>query len=126
FRPQSPAGAAGRRLAPRRDVLRRRGRGGVVMAAMTAAQRRRYELLYESCLCRPKRKAEVNRLVRRISTNRKRYEKVGKAVGVPWYVVGIIHSLEASGDFTRHLHNGDPLKARTVHVPAGRPKTGTH
>jgi lysozyme family protein len=94
------------------------------MAAMTAAQRRRYELLYESCLCRPKRKAEVNRLVRRISTNRKRYEKVGKAVGVPWYVVGIIHSLEASGDFTRHLHNGDPLKARTVHVPAGRPKTG--
>jgi len=94
------------------------------MAAMTNAQRRRYELLYESCLCRPKRKASVNALARRIRANRKRYEKVGKAVGVPWYVVGIIHSLEASGNFTRHLHNGDPLTARTVHVPAGRPKTG--
>jgi lysozyme family protein len=39
-------------------------------------------------------------------------------------VVGIIHSLEASCDFTRHLHNGDPLTARTTHVPAGRPRTG--
>ena len=39
-------------------------------------------------------------------------------------MVGIIHSLEAGGDFTRHLHNGDPLTARTTHVPAGRPKTG--
>ncbi len=94
------------------------------MAAMTAAQRRRYELLYESCLCRPKRKARVGALVKRITANRARYQKVGKAVGIPWYVVGIIHSLEASGDFTRHLHNGDPLTARTVHVPAGRPKTG--
>ena len=94
------------------------------MAAMTAAQRRRYELLYESCLCRPKRKAQVGALVKRITANRARYQKVGRAVGIPWYVVGIIHSLEASGDFTRHLHNGDPLTARTVHVPAGRPKTG--
>jgi lysozyme family protein len=94
------------------------------MAAMTNAHRRRYELLYESCLTRPNRKASVNALAKKIRANRKRYEKVGKAVGVPWYVVGIIHSLEASGNFTRHLHNGDPLSARTVHVPAGRPKTG--
>ena len=94
------------------------------MATMTAGQRRRYDLLYESCLCRPQRKAVVAATVKRINANRKRYEKVGKAVGVPWYVVGIIHSLEASGNFSRHLHNGDPLTARTVHVPAGRPKTG--
>ena len=94
------------------------------MAALTNAHRRRYELLYESCLTRPNRKASVNALAKKIRANRKRYEKVGKAVGVPWYVVGIIHSLEASGNFTRHLHNGDPLSARTLHVPAGRPKTG--
>jgi lysozyme family protein len=94
------------------------------MAALTANQRRRYELLYESCLTRPNRKAAVKGLAKKITANRKRYEKVGKAVGVPWYVVGIIHSLEASCNFTRHLHNGDPLTARTTHVPAGRPKTG--
>ena len=94
------------------------------MAALTQAGRRQYELLYESCLLRPKRRAAVDQLVARIRASRPRYEKVGKALGIPWYVVGIIHSLEAGGDFTRHLHNGDPLTARTTHVPAGRPKTG--
>jgi lysozyme family protein len=94
------------------------------MAALTASRRRRYELLYESCLTRPNRKATVNSLAKKIRANRARYQKVGRAVGVPWYLVGIIHSLEAGCDFTRHLHNGDPLTARTVHVPAGRPPTG--
>jgi len=94
------------------------------VAALTQAGRKQYELLYESCLIRPKRKGEVDRLAARIVANRARYQKVAKALGMPWYVVGIIHSLEAGGDFTRHLHNGDPLSARTTHVPAGRPKTG--
>ena len=94
------------------------------MAALTQSGRRRYDLLYESCLIRPSRRATVDQLVARITASKARYQKVGKALGIPWYVVGIIHSLEASGDFTRHLHNGDPLTARTTHVPAGRPKTG--
>ena len=94
------------------------------MAAPTATQRHNYDLLFESCLVRPNRRASVDQLVSRITASRPRYQKVGKALGIPWYVVGIIHSLEASGNFTRHLHNGDPLTARTTHVPAGRPKTG--
>ena len=94
------------------------------MAGLTAQRRQSYELLYESCLVRPKRRAVVDQLVARITANKARYAKVGKALGVPWYVVGIIHSLEAGGDFSRHLHNGDPLTARTTHVPAGRPPTG--
>jgi lysozyme family protein len=94
------------------------------VAALTAGQRHNYDLLFESCLVRPKRRPTVDRLVASINKSRPRYEKVGKALGIPWYVVGIIHSLEASGNFTRHLHNGDPLNARTMHVPAGRPKTG--
>jgi hypothetical protein len=32
--------------------------------------------------------------------------------------------MEASLVFTAHLHNGDPLTARTIHVPSGRPLTG--
>jgi len=94
------------------------------MAGLTARRRQSYELLYESCLVRPKRQAAVGQLAARINANKARYAKVGKALGVPWYVVGIIHSLEAGGDFSRHLHNGDPLTARTTHVPAGRPPTG--
>ena len=39
----------------------------------------------------------------------------------PRYFIGIIHAMEASFDFRTHLHNGDPLKAKTVQVPSGRP-----
>ena len=94
------------------------------MPALTKALRRQYTLLYHSCLLRPARKTLVDRIARGLATNRARYEKVAKALGMPWYVVAVIHSMEAGGDFTRHLHNGDPLTARTTHVPAGRPKTG--
>jgi lysozyme family protein len=94
------------------------------MAMLTKGQRQTYNLLYQSLLIRPARRAAVDQMVRRISSNKARYQKVAKALGMPWYVVGIIHSLEAGGDFTKHLHNGDPLTARTTHVPAGRPKRG--
>ena len=43
---------------------------------------------------------------------------------VPWQIIGIIHVLESNGDFTTHLHNGDPLTDRTVSVPKGRPDDG--
>jgi lysozyme family protein len=94
------------------------------MAGLTRELRQDYSLLYESCLIRPARKAAVDQAARRLAASRRRYEKVAKALRMPWYVVAVIHSLEAGGDFTRHLHNGDPLRARTTHVPAGRPKSG--
>ena len=94
------------------------------MPALTNALRREYTLLYKSCLLRPARKTLVDRTARALAANRARYEKVAAAVAMPWYVVAVIHSMEAGGDFTRHLHNGDPLTARTTHVPAGRPRTG--
>jgi lysozyme family protein len=94
------------------------------LAALSNSLRREYTLLYKSCLIRPARKAVVDGIVRGLAAKRARYEKVAKALGMPWYVVAVIHSMEAGGDFTRHLHNGDPLSARTKHVPAGRPRTG--
>lgn len=45
-------------------------------------------------------------------------------VKIPWQVIGVIHYRESSCDTHTHLHNGDPLSARTKHVPAGRPKEG--
>ena len=94
------------------------------MAALSKGLAEEYSLLYESCLIRPNRKAAIGQVVRRLAANRPRYEKVAKALKMPWYVVAVIHNMEAGGDFKRHLHNGDPLSARTTHVPAGRPKTG--
>jgi lysozyme family protein len=55
---------------------------------------------------------------------KERYRAVGRPLGIPWYFVGAVHSLESGLKFTGHLHNGDPLTARTVQIPAGRPKSG--
>ena len=84
-----------------------------------------YQLLFDSCLISTNRAQAVNAAVAKIRANRERYEAVGSALGVPWYVVGLIHTMESGGNFSAHLHNGDPLTARTTHVPAGRPKAGT-
>ena len=92
--------------------------------ALTSALAGEYRRLWGSCTIRSQRSAEVDAIVDRISSHKARYRAAGKAAGVPWYVVGIIHNLESSGTFGTHLHNGDPLDARTVHVPAGRPPKG--
>jgi lysozyme family protein len=63
-----------------------------------------------------------------ITQFKQRYENVGNGVcpgtPVPWYFIGLIHHMESGQSFQRHLHNGDPLSARTTHVPAGRPING--
>lgn len=62
---------------------------------------------------------------KKILSFKSRYEEVSRATGVPWWWIGIVHSLEAGLSFNGHLHNGDSLKARTVQVPAGRPTAGS-
>lgn len=71
------------------------------------------------------RKNEIDTVARRITSHRSKYEAVEAATQIPWYLIGILHQLESSGSFTKHLHNGDSLTARTVQVPKGRPKHGT-
>jgi lysozyme family protein len=67
----------------------------------------------------------VDATVRALLASEGRYRAVAAASGMPWQVVAVVHSLEGGGRFDRHLHNGDPLAARTVHVPAGRPVAGS-
>jgi lysozyme family protein len=87
--------------------------------------REQYQSLFNTCAIRPGRAEAVEQMITRIRANRSRYQSVGDALAIPWFFVAVIHDMEASGNFNRHLHNGDPLTARTVQVPAGRPKTGT-
>lgn len=61
---------------------------------------------------------------RKVYAAKPRYQQIEADLGVPWYVVGAIHAMESGCRFSCHLHNGDPLTARTKLVPAGRPKTG--
>lgn len=86
-----------------------------------------YRQRFATASIRPERAGEVARLAKRLAEpgRTKRYREVAGRVGAPWQVVGILHALEANLDFGRHLHNGDPLSARTVHVPKGRPLIGT-
>ncbi|ACS61307.1 Peptidase M15A (plasmid) [Rhizobium leguminosarum bv. trifolii WSM1325] len=57
--------------------------------------------------------------------NKSRYQEVGQQLRIPWWFIAGVHLLEASFNFSTHLHNGDRLTARTFRVPAGRPKNGT-
>lgn len=59
-----------------------------------------------------------------ILRNKSRYQYVEKITGVPWFFIGCIHYREADCNFHCHLHNGDPLTTRTVHVPNNRPPHG--
>jgi lysozyme family protein len=84
-----------------------------------------YRHLFDTCLISAGRIVEVEDILARIERNKRRYEAVAGALSMPWQVIALIHSLESSLSFTRHLHNGDSLVARTVHAPAGRPKSGS-
>jgi lysozyme family protein len=72
-------------------------------------------------------RAEFRGVVAAIRGNRERYEKIGRLAGgaIPWDFIAIIHNLECGLSFRKHLHNGDPLTARTVLVPAHRPVAGS-
>jgi lysozyme family protein len=85
-----------------------------------------YEKLFALAAIRPEHQSEIDALVTRIFDphNLAQYQQVEATIRVPAHVVGIIHSLEADLNFLTHLHNGDPLTARTIHVPAGRPRDG--
>ncbi|MBW1916588.1 MAG: hypothetical protein JRI57_00995 [Deltaproteobacteria bacterium] len=92
---------------------------------LTPALREEYQRLFDTCIIRADKISQVEAILNRINDNRGRYQAVGEPLGIPWYFIAVIHNMESSLNFNRHLHNGDPLSARTVHVPAGRPKHGT-
>lgn len=83
-----------------------------------------YESLFDTCIALPDKIAKVNWYANKLMENRSRYESVGNSLKIPWWFIGAIHGLESGFAFDRHLHNGDPLVARTRRVPAGRPVTG--
>jgi lysozyme family protein len=83
-----------------------------------------YQHLFDSCLIAPPHTVEIEQTTDKIAANQQRYASVGDQLDIPWFFVGVIHCMEASLSFKTHLHNGDPLTARTVQVPKGRPKKG--
>jgi lysozyme family protein len=73
---------------------------------------------------RPEKRHFVIAIATKIQQNRARYESVSAKTRVPWKLIGCLHNMEASLDWRTNLANGDPLTARTRHVPRGRPTAG--
>jgi lysozyme family protein len=94
------------------------------MPDLTPQLRAEYQNLFDTCVIRADRKDDVVPLVSKILQNKSRYQATGDQTDVPWYIIAVIHNMESSQNFNKHLHNGDPLTGRTFHVPAGRPLTG--
>lgn len=88
---------------------------------LTPKLKKEYLDLFTTCMIKPDKQEAATTIRDKITANRQRYEQVAQATKVPWYVVAMIHSLEGSLNFKTHLHNGDPLTGKTVHVPKGRP-----
>lgn len=87
----------------------------------TAQVRAEYDERWRAMAIIPAKLPAVDAAIDRVLKYRHNYEQVSKLTGVPWYVIAAIDEMESGGACKGHLHNGDPLTARTVHVPANRP-----
>jgi lysozyme family protein len=81
-----------------------------------------YESAFWEATLRPEWTNQLDSVLSKIIDARPRLERVAQPAHTPWYIIGVIWSLETGGNFSVHLHNGDPLSHQTVHVPAGRPE----
>jgi lysozyme family protein len=86
-----------------------------------------YDELWKTMVVDPHFSEKITEEATSIISNKSRYQHVATSCNphMPWYFVGIIHLMECSLNFRTHLYNGDPLTARTVRYPRGRPTTGT-
>lgn len=83
-----------------------------------------YQHLWDTMIVDSDKLGIISAIVSKIQTRKNLYDTVEAAIRVPWYVTAVIHYRESGLSILRHLHNGDPLTGKTIHVPAGRPIHG--
>ncbi|MES2442620.1 MAG: hypothetical protein V4574_07295 [Pseudomonadota bacterium] len=88
---------------------------------LTDALRAEYNQLFQSCVVRQEHQGEIEAAVNKMIAGKARYQAFAATVKVPWTLIAVIHHLEGGQSFAKHLHNGDPLAAKTVQVPKNRP-----
>lgn len=86
--------------------------------------RQAYVDLWTTMEIRPQFEGVIKSAAQNILDNKSRYQAVEAQTNVPWWMIGLIHKMEANCSFSKHLHNGDSLNKRTWRVPAGRPRGG--
>ncbi len=85
---------------------------------------RNYEALFKKLSYSKNTASLAKAIIKNMEAYRPLYNEVESRTGIPAEIIFIIHYLESNCNFKCHLHNGDPLTARTIHVPKGRPKNG--
>lgn len=88
------------------------------------AERQRLSQQFATMTFQAEMEPQITAAATKLKNQQPRYELVGKDLGVPWQVIAVLHELESGGSFATHLHNGQPLSARTTFPPSGRPVTG--
>lgn len=90
---------------------------------LTSELREQYAALWLSCVPHA---TEATGIAEKLIAHQERYRDVAQFVShtLPWHFVALVHHMECGRRFDEHLHNGDPLTARTVRVPIGRPLKG--
>lgn len=83
-----------------------------------------YKHLYDIMVINPDKLQDIDNIITRIKARQGLYSVVSQGTKVPINVIAAVHYRESGLSLQRHLHNGDPLTARTVHVPKGRPIEG--
>lgn len=78
-----------------------------------------YADVYARCQLNPRQRDLQEFTLKHIIRGRPEYEKIQAVVGLDWWVVGAIHGLECSFNWTRILHNGQPLGQVTTIKPIG-------
>jgi lysozyme family protein len=87
---------------------------------MTPNQAKIYQAYWDTMVPNNNDIGAINEAARKISSLATicRYEEVAKETAIPGPLIGCIHMRESSFNWNRHLANGDPLTADTIHVPA--------
>lgn len=84
-----------------------------------------YIALWSETAIQKNKLKSIDSIIADIQKNRDKYEALESSLGIPWYFIAAVHNLESTRSFNKHLHNGDPLSAKTVNEPKGHPKNGT-
>lgn len=76
--------------------------------------------LWSTCEIRPEKLNQVKHVHEKIHAGIARYKIAESLTGVPWFIIGLIHNMEASCRWDTYLGNGQPLNRVTTIVPIGR------
>lgn len=79
-----------------------------------------YSNMYLSSKIKSSYVGRLTDVCKRITKEQDKYELVALETGIDWRIIAAIHYRESNLNFSKNLHNGQPLNMVTTWVPKGR------